>query len=263
MKALLMDTTLCIACRGCQVACKQWNRLDAEQTSFFHGGGYQNPAHRSTRTWNLITFNEVENGHGMDWVFGRRQCNHCIEPACVTACPVGALTKTAEGPVHYDESRCIGCRYCQVVCPFNAPRFEWNDPNPEIRKCTMCADRIAMGSEPACSQSCTTKALIFGDREELLSLAKERIAKSPNRYVSHVYGEKEAGGACVLYLAKAPFEKMGFATGLPDKPFSSEVKTAMAAIPFAITGSALALGALYWVINRRLESYKESSEDES
>ena len=263
MKALLMDTTFCVACRGCQVACKQWNQLTAEQTVFFRGSGYQNPPHRSSQTWNLITFNEVSRTNGMDWVFGRRQCNHCLEPACVAACPVGALTKSNEGPVHYDESRCIGCRYCQVVCPFNAPRFEWNKPNPEIRKCTLCADRLALGQEPACSQSCTSNALLFGERDELLETARKRIAQSPHRYVPHIYGEHEVGGTCVLYLAKVPFEKMGFASGLPNKPFSGEVHKAMAAIPFALSGTALALGALYWIINRRLESYKNDSGETS
>ncbi|MBI9074867.1 MAG: 4Fe-4S dicluster domain-containing protein [Desulfatibacillum sp.] len=263
MKALLMDTTFCVACRGCQVACKQWNQLPAEQTVFFVGGGYQNPPHRSSETWNLITFNEVSRQDTLDWAFGRRQCNHCLEPACVSACPVAALTKSPEGPVCYDESRCIGCRYCQVVCPFNAPRFEWGKRDPEIRKCTLCVDRLALGQEPACSQSCSSNALIFGDRDELLEMARTRIAKRPDRYVSHIYGEHEVGGTCVLYLSKVPFEQMGFTTGLPNTPFSQEVHRAMAAIPFALSGTALALGALYWIINRRLESFKEDTEEQS
>ncbi len=262
MKALLMDTTRCVACRGCQVACKQWNSLAAEETVFFRGDGYQNPPHRSSETWNLITFNEVTTSDGFAWTFGRRQCFHCLEPACVTACPVGALIKTDQGPVSYDESRCIGCRYCQVVCPFNAPRFEWDKRAPEIKKCTLCDGRIARGQEPACSQACATDALTFGDRDALLEEARQRIASNPNRYHPHIYGENEVGGTCVLNLASIPFEQMGYVTGLPNAPVSNEVTKAMAAVPYALTGTALALGSLYWVISRRMEALKQNDEDE-
>ncbi|MBU0765406.1 MAG: 4Fe-4S dicluster domain-containing protein, partial [Bacteroidetes bacterium] len=127
-KAFLIDTTRCIGCRGCQVACKQWNELPAEKTEFFGGPGYQNPAHMSATTFTLINYHEVtENGELKDWVFRKDQCQHCLEPACASACLVGALHKTENGPVIWDSSKCIGCRYCMISCPFDVPKFEWYD----------------------------------------------------------------------------------------------------------------------------------------
>lgn len=263
MKGILADTTRCIGCRGCQVACKQQHDLDAQKTLFFWGDGYQNPPHRTAETWNLVTFNDARSENGYEWVFGRRQCFHCMEPACVAACPVEALKKTPEGPVVYDTSRCIGCRYCQIVCPFNAPRFEWNKRVPEIRKCNMCADRMARGEHPACTVTCATGALLFGDRKALLAEAWTRIKKDPDRYVNHIYGENEVGGTCVLHLAKVPFERIGYPAGLSDAPFPNQIKTAMHAIPYAMTGMAAVFGGLAWIINRRMSAEEKDGQEEN
>ncbi len=178
-KAMLMDLTKCIGCRACQTACKQWNELSAETTS--NNGSYQNPPQFSDKTWAVVTFNEIEYQDKFAWIFAKRQCMHCEHPACVSACTVSALAKTAEGPVVYDADKCIGCRYCQYACPFGVPAFEWQETLGLIRKCTMCADRQAAGMEPSCAKTCPTGAILFGDREELLQEARDRIAANPDR----------------------------------------------------------------------------------
>ncbi len=263
MKAILMDTTLCMGCRGCQVACKQWNNLPAQETTFFGGAGYQNPDHRYANTWNLVTFNDVQTKNGYDWVFGKRQCFHCNDPACVAACPVGALTKTEAGPVVYDSSHCLGCRYCMVACPFDTPRFEWDKRVPEITKCTMCADRIAEQRRPACVETCPTGALAFGDRDALLKEAEARIAAQPDLYVDHIYGQNEVGGTCLFHLASEPFENIGYRSGLPTAPYHDQIKTAMDSIPFTMTGMTAVLGGLAWIINRRMDAQSEENEKDT
>ena len=145
---------------------------------------------------------------------------HCEHPACATACPLKALHKTEEGPVLYRADRCFGCRYCMLACPFEIPTFEWDQgmfAGPWIRKCTMCADRLSVGREPACVQTCPTGALKYGQRDELLAYAHERIQKYPDKYLQHVYGEKEVGGTSVLYISHVPFEQLGLPADLGDE----------------------------------------------
>src|SRR4030042_1560220 len=170
-KAVLHDATKCIGCRACQVACKQWNDLPGDETT--NRGTYENPPQLNAHTFTKIRFNELENDGKFYWVFTKLQCMHCEHPACAEACLVGALRKTEDGPVIYDDRRCIGCRYCMVACPFSIPCFEWDKPTPWIRKCVFCADRLSAGWEPACVKTCPTGALRFGEREELIVEARE------------------------------------------------------------------------------------------
>jgi formate dehydrogenase iron-sulfur subunit len=200
--SMLYDSTMCIGCRACQTGCRNWNRTKDERDET---GLYDAPKELSADTWTLIQLYE-EGGRG---AFVKHQCMHCLHPACASACPVGALQKTAEGPVTYDHKRCIGCRYCMVACPFGVPRFDWDLLLPVVSKCTFCADRLAVGDGPACVEACPTGALIWGQRGDLLDRAKERLAASPDRYVNHIYGEHDAGGTSVLYLSNVPFEKLG------------------------------------------------------
>lgn len=262
MKAMLVDTTRCVGCRGCQIACKEWNNLPAEKTRFFAGNGYQNPHDLSSKTWTLITYNDVKSRKGYDWVFGKRQCFHCNEPACATVCPVSALRKTENGPVVYDKDRCLGCRYCQMACPFDIPRFDWDQAVPEIKKCNMCADRIEAGMEPACSKACPTDAIIFGEREDLIKDAEARIARNPLGYIHHIYGKDEAGGTCVMHLSNVPFEQLGYPAVLFEKSLDSQIKPAVKAIPFVMSGLGLGLGGLYWIINRRIQRNDENQHPE-
>jgi formate dehydrogenase iron-sulfur subunit len=208
---MLIDVSKCMGCRGCQVACKQWNQLPASKTKF--GGTYQNPPKLSSTTWTLIHFVEpavvkfkndpakqrAEFNSNPEWLFRKQQCLHCLEPACVTACPTGALRKQDNGIVYINQESCAGCKYCIEACPFETPH---PDPNTgTARKCWMCFDRVKNGMVPACVTACPTGAVQFGTRAAMLSLAKKRAAvlrkegKSP-----YIYGEKELGGLGVLTL---------------------------------------------------------------
>lgn len=208
--AMLIDETRCTGCRACQVACKQWNDLPAEITH--NRGTYQNPPALSAKTWNLIEFREIEAGSKIGFYFLKRACMHCEHPACASVCPVGALHKTAEGPVVYDDGKCIGCRYCMAACPFGIPTFDWQKgllDQPVIRKCNFCVDRLSNGLTPACAKACPSRVISFGERDQLIATGEARIRQNPERYVNRVYGKEEVGGTSILYLSSIPFEKLG------------------------------------------------------
>jgi formate dehydrogenase iron-sulfur subunit len=247
-KAVLIDTTRCIGCRGCQAACKQWHDLPGETTT--NTGSYQNPSWVSGKTQTMVSFNELEYDGKFSWVFAKRQCMHCEHPGCASACTVGALRKTAAGPVVYDSSICIGCRYCQYACPFDVPAYQWDEVLGLIGKCDFCVDRQAEGLEPACVKACPTEALIFGERDELLAEARRRIAASPTGYINHIYGEHEVGGTSKLYLAGVPFAALGF-PALRSEPVSAYTETIMGKTPVIALTVAAGASALYWIIKRR------------
>ncbi len=248
---MLIDLTRCIGCRACQIACKQWHGLPAESTSNL--GSYENPPRRSAKTWTTISFNEVTDGGKFYWVFAKRQCMHCEHPACASACIVGALHKTDNGPVVYDAHKCIGCRYCMLACPFNVPTFDWDKPIPYIRKCTMCADRRAEGKEPVCSTVCPAGVLSFGERRGLLGEARSRIRSKPNRYVDHIYGENEVGGTSKLYISPVPFAKLDFPILGPEH-ISRYADAAMLAVPPTIVAAGALMGGIYWLVKYRERS---------
>jgi formate dehydrogenase iron-sulfur subunit len=255
-KAMLIDTTRCIGCRGCQVACKSWNALRAAPGGF-DGAGATSPLHLDAETFTRVVFREVPAGDGgVKAVYVKRQCMHCVDPACAAACPVGALRKSEDGPVTYDDGKCIGCRYCMVACPYNVPKFQWDARAPYIRKCTFCADRQALGKKPSCVQTCPAQAITFGDRGELLGEAHARIAARPDRYAREVYGERTGGGTSVLYLTAVPIEKLelahdGFRSDLGDVPQGKATRDWMGNVPLvALTVGGLALG-LYHLNQRR------------
>lgn len=201
---VLYDATRCSGCKTCQVACRQANDLPPESPDEL----WDAPADLSARTKTLVKRYREAGASS----FVKVQCMHCVDPACVSVCMLGALHKAEHGVVAYDPGRCIGCRYCQVACAFDVPRFEWDSPTPRIVKCELCRDRLAAGGIPACCEVCPTGALTFGRRDELLAEAHRRIAEQPGRYQPRVYGEDDAGGTGVLYLASVPFAKLG----LPD-----------------------------------------------
>lgn len=213
-KAILFDATKCIGCRGCQIACKQWNELKAVGT--INQGSYENPPDLSVNTWLTIKFREEADGDGVRWLFSRRSCMHCTEAACVEVCPSGGLYHNEYGFVAYDKDKCIGCGYCTEYCPFNVPRLDAGRITGvgKIGKCTLCTtpglDRLSIGEEPACVKTCPTGALIFGDRDELVVEGKRRVAslKTPHSKAyprATLYGKTELGGLHVLYvLADSP-----------------------------------------------------------
>lgn len=276
LKTTLIDTTKCIGCRSCQVSCKAWNDLPGEHTAAPKAGmGYQEPRLLSAKTYVVITDNLVDTpgiGPGFKQIFAKRQCMHCEEPACVSACPVTALHKHADGPVVYDKSRCIGCRYCMWACPWGVPTAEWESLDPSIRKCTHCADRLSSAVpqyhngtplsgeeqshwvtqhlEPACVKACPSGCLKYGERDELLAEAKQRVKNHPDRYVDHIYGEHEAGGTTMLYLASVPFEQIGFPK-VQSEAFPHLSAIALGAVPPAVVGVGAALGGAYAISKRR------------
>lgn len=208
----LIDVTKCTGCRGCQVACKQWNDLAAEKT--LYTGSLQNPDDLSYNTWTLIRFDEVEQNGKMNWLLRHDACMHCDWPACVKACPSpGALVKTDEGPVVHNTKFCIGCKSCIVACPFDIPRYSKEKEN--IAKCTLCYDRITDGKNPACVTSCPTGCLTFGTKEEMLDKAAKRAEKIggfiyPNnpKYETHVLYIMPGGLKVADYSHANPNPKM-------------------------------------------------------
>jgi formate dehydrogenase iron-sulfur subunit len=264
-KAILIDTTRCIGCRACQNACKSWNNLPAAPATFSET--VSNPRFLSSRDFTRIIFREVVNPQGeVSWHFIHRACMHCNDPACVSACPVGALIKLDSGPVVYDDSRCIGCRYCMMACPFQIPKFQWEAAVPYIRKCTFCADRQAAELEPACTTTCPTGALLFGDRKKLIAEGWNRIRTYPDRYYRDLYGEKIAGGTARLYLTGLSFEALGldhrgFRTDLGETPQGIYGREWMAKVPYvALAVGGLTLG-LYSLNKRRAEVAARESQN--
>lgn len=244
--AMLYDTTTCIGCRACQNACKDWNGTPVEPDPT---GLYDAPMELSADTWTLIQLYD----EGSERSFVKHQCMHCLHPACASACPVGALQKTAEGPVTYDPKRCIGCRYCMVACPFHIPRFEWDETIPVVAKCTFCSDRLAVGDGPACAEACPTGALIWGRRGELLAGAERRLADNPDKYVKRIYGKDDGGGTSVLYLSHVPFDKLGFPElGSEPVPEFND-RLAPVILPSIFVGGALILAGVRYVASRQGE----------
>jgi len=232
---LLYDATLCIGCKTCTVACRDANGLAADTTGSADRL-YQAPVDLSARAKTVI---KLYHDAGVQ-SYVKAQCMHCVDPACASACMLGALKKREFGVVTYDADYCIGCRYCEVACPFNVPKFEFEKAAPKIVKCELCKERLASGQEPACTEVCPRKAVVFGRRSELLKEAKRRIAESPGRYIAKVYGETDAGGTQVLYLSHVPFDKLGL-PALGDEPAPQLART----IQHGVYRDFIAPAALY------------------
>ncbi len=207
---VLVDTTACIGCRKCEWACNQVNKLPVQPLEEFENKDVF-AAMRRPDAGNFTVVNQWQREGREGNVWAKVQCLHCNDPACASACLVSALEKQPNGAVKYDPWRCMGCRYCMVACPFQIPAYQYQDAlSPEVRKCTFCIERISAGERPGCVEICPVECLIYGKREELLTLAHERIGAYPGRYVDHVYGEHEVGGTSWLYLAGQPFPSLGF-----------------------------------------------------
>ncbi|MBD3266505.1 4Fe-4S dicluster domain-containing protein [bacterium] len=218
----LVDTTLCIGCRECEKACNRANNLAPLPTEFNERGVFEDSRRPDPNHFTVVNrfpgAPSRERDH-QENTYTKMQCMHCNDPACVSACIVGALQKTDRGAVTYDEDRCIGCRYCLVACPFQIPSYEYNNAlAPRVRKCEFCVERQEEGQIPACAAACPREAIVFGPRNKLLPLAQKRIQAHPGRYIDRIYGQKEAGGTAWLYLAGRPFEEIGFPAVGEDAP---------------------------------------------
>jgi formate dehydrogenase iron-sulfur subunit len=253
---VLHDTSRCIGCRKCELACNQVNGLAAPDIPFDDLTVLEKKRRTDEAEYTVV--NRFDNG-----VFAKIQCNHCQEPACASACFVKALYKDASGAVVYDESLCVGCRYCMVACPFNVPAFTYFDPlTPKITKCTLCLPRIQEGKLPGCVEICPKEALTFGRRTDLIKVARQRIAKKPDQYVDHIYGEYEMGGTAWLYISGVPFSGIGMREDLGTISAPELTAGPLAAVPIVVGLWPVLLTGV-WAISRRKEKIAAQEQAEA
>jgi Fe-S-cluster-containing dehydrogenase component len=254
----LVDLTRCIGCRKCEQACNRVNALPEPERSFEDPtvlNRLRRPDARAFTVVNRYFPGRLDAGNQLVPTFVKIQCMHCQEPACASACIVGALTKKENGTVHYDVSKCIGCRYCMVACPFEIPAYEYHDPvTPRVMKCTYCYERISQaGGLPGCAEICPTEAITFGRRKTLLEVARKRIRDNPVQYLDHIYGEREVGGTSWMYISGIAFGKLGF-IDVPETPtprLSEKIQHTLFAYlwsPILLYGL---LGGIMWTSRKR------------
>ncbi len=248
--AMLSDSTRCIGCRRCEAACNETNNLPAPKIPFEDRYVFEEKRRTEAQAYTVV--NRYENPEWKNPVYRKIQCNHCAEPACASACLVGALKKSPEGPVIYYENVCIGCRYCMTACPFYIPAFEYFDPgSPAIRKCTMCYHRISEGLIPACAEVCPMKAITFDKRSELIKLARDRIRSEPDRYIDHIYGEHEVGGTDWLYVSGVPFEELNLPMDVGTTPYPAFTQEFLSVVPLVLVAWPALFGGFYAWTKRR------------
>ncbi|MBU0755422.1 MAG: 4Fe-4S dicluster domain-containing protein [Planctomycetes bacterium] len=240
--AILVDVTKCTGCEQCVAACVRANGLDPIRAD----------ADRATLRDGLSSHRLSSVIQLGDGGFARKSCMHCLEPSCAEACLVGGITKTPEGPVVYDPDKCIGCRYCMLACPFHIPRYEWDKTMPFMKKCHLCFERLKLGRSPACVEACPRGALLFGDRPAMLDAARMRISSQPDRYRSHIWGEKEYGGTSVIYISDVDLSALDW-PGDSTAPIPSLTKPLITKTPMIGLGVAACLLGLNWVVQRRMK----------
>ena len=250
MKAILIDTTRCTGCAQCVQACTEAHQLPPRLPArLTRGDGLS-----SRRLTALVPL--AEGG------FAKKQCLHCSEPGCVSACPVGAIEKTSLGAVVYDKSRCMGCRYCMLACPVGIPRYEWEKQLPYMVKCDLCQPRLEKGEPPACTAACKNGVLAFGERDAMLQEARKRISRHPSQYVNHIYGERELGGTAVLYLANQPLDVLGWPSNVGERTLASYTWPLISKTPWMALGVGGFLVGAQLIIQRRMQ-LEANPEDEN
>jgi len=259
---VLCDTSLCIGCRSCEGACNVANNLPkpVDKAQAFENLKVLDTKRRMDHAHFTVVnkFAKAETGRAETFV--KQQCMHCDEPACFAACLAKAFTKTPEGPVVYASDHCIGCRYCMQACPFYVPTYEYQDAfTPRVRKCTMCYDRVKAGGIPACVETCPQEALIFGKRDDLLKIARRRLDAENSGYVDHIFGEKEVGGTCWMYISKVPFDKLAFHTEVGIEALPRLTYGYLATIPVLHVGLPVLLAGFY-VITRGIGKASKDEE---
>jgi Fe-S-cluster-containing dehydrogenase component len=261
-RGVLFDNTRCIGCRKCEEGCNRVNQLPEPQKPFDDLSVLDNDRRTTAKTYTVVNrYGKTANPDGP--VYRKIQCNHCLEPACASACFVRAFTKTESGAVTYDESVCVGCRYCMIACPFEIPTYEYDSAfTPRVMKCTMCHPRISKGLLPGCVEACPTEALTYGKREDLLRIGRERIRKFPERYVSHIYGENEMGGTSWLYLSAVPFKDIGMREDLGITPAPTLTAGALSGVPIVVGIWPVLLGGIY-AINKRKEKIEKQEKQQA
>lgn len=277
---ILYDATVCTGCKACVSACKQYNDMPPDFSS--SEKLWDTPLDTNSRTLNIIKLYKngtaaVKDREIDGYSYIKRHCMHCVDPACVSACPVTALTKDPlTGVVSYNKNACIGCRYCQLACPFNIPKFEFDKAFPRILKCQLCSHRLAKGDIPACCEFCPTGASIFGKVDDLLAEARKRLQYKPGEYreypvmrvdsthrvprevtplIDHIYGEKEDGGTQYLMLANVPFEKLGLPQ-LTETPEAAVSEGIQHTIYKGMIAPIVFLGGLLYVVRKNTSEEK-------
>jgi formate dehydrogenase iron-sulfur subunit len=262
--AKLIDTTKCIGCKACQVACMEWNDLRDEVGT--NVGAYQNPHDLTDQSWTLMRFAEYENpakGGDLEWLIRKDGCMHCADPGCLKACPApGAIVQYANGIVDFHEEACIGCGYCIAGCPFNIPRISKRDH--KAYKCTLCSDRVAVGLEPACIKACPTGALVWGTKEDMQHHAAERVEDLKSRGFEHagLYDPAGVGGTHVMYVLHHADQPQIY-NDLPADPQISPLVGLWKGVakPLALAGIALtALAGFFHFIRVGRNETHESDE---
>ena len=197
--AKLIDISRCIGCKGCEVACKEWNELKVEPTRNF--GSFQSHQDLSADTWLLMRFNEIEVDGDLQWLIKKDACMHCEEPGCLYACPApGAIVQYENGIVDFNPDRCIGCQLCISGCPFDVPRF--SAETHKVYKCNMCVDRVEVGLEPACVKTCPTNAITWGTKDDMVALAEQKVDRLKDRGFENatLYDPAGVGGTHMMYV---------------------------------------------------------------
>ncbi|HEX9052144.1 MAG TPA: hydrogenase 2 operon protein HybA [Anaeromyxobacter sp.] len=254
--ALLVDAVRCVGCRACVTRCREANGKAAD-VQVVDGAAYDAPLDLNART--LTVVKRFDDGHEAGFV--KAQCMHCVHPACASVCMLGALHKGAHGVVEYDASKCVGCRYCQVACPFNVPKFEWAKAAPRIVKCELCRHRTAEGKIPACAEVCPRDAVTFGARGALLAEARRRLEARPEAYQPAIYGETDGGGTNVLYLSPVPFATLGL-PALGTEPAPALAETIQHGIYQGFVAPVALLGALSLVTWRNRKAVGQAPGEE-
>lgn len=197
--AKLVDIGRCIGCKGCEVACKEWNELKVEPTRNF--GSYQSHQDLTPNVWLLMRFSETEVSGDLQWFIKKDACHHCEEPGCLYACPApGAIVQYENGIVDFNQENCIGCQFCVAGCPFDIPRF--SEETRKVYKCNMCVDRVDAGLEPACVKTCPTNAISWGSKTDMVSLAERKVETLKTRGFDEamVYNPAGVGGTHMMYV---------------------------------------------------------------
>jgi Fe-S-cluster-containing dehydrogenase component len=259
---VLVDTTLCVGCRSCEKACNEINEdLPRKPAgSFKDESVFENRRRMDYGAYTVV--NRYENDNDLKKpVYAKFQCMHCLYPACVSACIVGAFSREANGAVIYDAWKCIGCRYCMAACPFQVPAYEFSNVlTPQVRKCTFCFEtRLTKGKVPACVQSCPMEVMTFGKRTDLIRQAQEKIKTFPDRYVPHLYGEKEVGGTAWLYLSGIPFTEIDFPKlGYHPAPgYTEPIQHTIFKWFLPPLGLYATLGSIMWFLKNKKKQAKE------
>jgi formate dehydrogenase iron-sulfur subunit len=254
---VLHDTTKCIGCRKCEEACNKVNELAQPEKPFDDLTVLDKKRRTDSDIYTIVNKFRDEKP-----VFVKKQCNHCLEPACASACFVKAFKKTKSGAVTYDESLCVGCRYCMVACPFEIPAYEYHKAfTPSVTKCTMCHPRLLEGKLPGCVEACPKEALLFGERDELIKAARKKIYKYPDQYTDHIYGEHEMGGTNWLYLSKQPFSQIGMREDLGRKSAPELTSGPLSAVPIVVGLWPVLLTGAYAISKRKDKIASQEQED--